>query len=617
MPHLSTEIQNLVSTLENYLLTEGLLLGMPEPVRRRQFRGERWRLYWVILLCLSGVLTVTSFLPLLSTRTLTMLLVSCAAPYVLFHLIDEFQYHYSSMLLTRKWRGRLWLLGSSLFVVLISAVLTGEAIAAGISSLFTVFAYFLMKFLVNNFERTFSIRRELRRSVAALPGILPVVVILIVISVFAQELWLSVGTLSGLRLLIVVAIILGLAFLMVISRWHSLAQSFPSPLERDYREITHGVLQSFVKGYKGALFESIQEELGWRDLQLCRDATLKAVIQAWRVRMLVRLISTAVLLGTGLSAALFLLFNIVFTNESLGFLLEENLENRNLVIARVVFFVVAILLVEFLASLLRDHELQELVFGDLRHEVQKWSDVLVLYNSLVERGYVSIHSQFHEEIGLLEKSIVVPCETTENELFDIAGTISRNVLKRDWIAVTAFTCEHDAVYDVWAASSWYHFFIRNGVIIHTKALKQDPADISRQHEYGEGLSVSGQVLSDDWFGDGLKSRLGKLIWEQKREELQILHPYAYDCGVHGLWILIRLRYGYVDPLLAEKTAIQLATFLDASPESDFLPELVTISIYERASVHRVGYLLWYRGGKSNMLWVSDERSTQGVHANGN
>jgi hypothetical protein len=402
-----------------------------------------------------------------------------------------------------------------------------------------------------------SVFRALWRSMALLLVLIPLLFVIVVLSVFSQELWQALGTLSLSRLvggalcLVVPALILLLASLD--REAAAIVGQFPD--KSQIIENAENTLYIKIRLRKGLIGEEewdrLKSQLEWRGTTRLAERLLPMLhkkVKRW-LALLLGLTSLAlvasffvyfyVFFSVILSPSLIEMWTGIQLNAMIvpigffGYHWEFELPTTAVAIAKVSLVLAVFIAVMSIVYALTDETIKRIFTEWLNQKASSWLAVSSLYLCAVSPDY-QIWEYFvrDKNKGIANVSIVVPrglsgelvkkaCEHVESRLEEY----------RNLIVITAFEENPERpVYKLgMPGNRWrlLHNKVKGIRVFESIPLVLD--ELRYQHFLGRNSLREGVEIEDEWFGNTPKGMaLAKSVWEADADHEWVLHPYVFE-----------------------------------------------------------------------------------------
>ncbi len=472
------------------------------------------------------------------------------------------------------------------------------------------------------FELLLSIAKTLPRSVTLLPVLITLLLVVVLLSIFSQELWQAVNGLSPLRFVGVLALLVLPAVLFVLSSVGSEAFSLVQHWPTDEEIAKHGRSTPLIKRRLEEGFISPEEWQqaidGFRWRHKSRLAADLLPLVRRRVARLLRL--SVVVTSTVLALAFFVYFFVLLSAVIGPSLVEAwtNIESKTLglpialgnyrwnipiptvsiTVAKVSLFLAVFESVVFSVYSLTDDTVKSRLTCWLRKKAASWVAVGALYQSVSSPNYqIWEYVVDNKKDGIANVSIVVPRGLSESNV-EQACEHMQSRLEGYWKVVIVTAFEQDVerpVYKLGIPGQRWR-------LIHNKprGLKKfEPMHLSADElRYQNGLGrdrlEEGREIPDEWFGNSPRGvRLGKFVWATDPSHELIMHPYVYlsDAKGRSVFLDVHVLKRLGNP---EQYRDSVRKWL-ALIRTEF-PDLQTVSVdvYFRDSLDWLAHMFWDR-----------------------
>ena len=399
-----------------------------------------------------------------------------------------------------------------------------------------------------------SMFRVLWRSVTLLPVLAPLLLVIVLLSVFSQELWVALGGLSPSRLLGSACLIVLPAFLLVLVSLEQEARAIVGefPGEEKIVENAEGILFIKNKLDSGLVSEEewtrLKSELMWRDkTKLAEDllAMLWSRVKRW-LALLLGL--TSISLVTTFFVYFYILFSVLLKPSVVAAWVDMQLETLmvplgffghtwevSLPSTVVPIAKVSLLLAIFVAVLssvyaLTDDSFKRRFTEWLSQKAAAWLSASCVYRCVVSPNYqIWEYVVDDREKGIANVSIVVPPGVFEEEIEEACEHVESRLQEYSHLVlVTAFEQNEQKAYRRgMPGKRWQLLHNKSKGIRHFEPIHLDLEEPRYQHFLGLECLEQGLEIPDEWFGETtLEQTLSKSIWESDTDHELILHPYT-------------------------------------------------------------------------------------------
>lgn len=476
-----------------------------------------------------------------------------------------------------------------------------------------------------------SVVKAFGQSLRYLLVILPLLLIIILLSVFSSDLWKIIGLAPLPRLLSTFALILFPALILYVSSLSSQTKALLSNVsKREHVLAEVERLPSFKKQLDEGLiseeeWQELLEQFNWKHYEKLIDGIWLVVHNKTRrwLALLIGLTSLVLLLS------FFLYFYIFFTvaidpqtiSEWTGLQAAPpiwvintsgNWGALSVSAISIAIAKVSLILATFAAAMSIVYSLTEETVKDLFTNwlVQKsslWVAACCLYKSFIEPNY-----QFWEYVvdnkkdGIANISIVTPKGLSEEKINDVCTYVAKlHEEYRRIVIVTAFEQNAEKpLYKRSATGRWWQYSYNKAIDI--KQFYEGPSytdEVRYNHFLGRECLKKGVSIPDEWFGESPNSiKLGKAIWDADTSKEWILHPYASENGKN---ISLDINLSKKKQSSAEYRVFAkklLEKLIDVFPDAN----LITIDLYFRDTVDFITNLMLNR--ELDYVSYRDDRS---------
>lgn len=436
----------------------------------------------------------------------------------------------------RSWSAGLWILGLSIFGIILIAVLNSQT--------FPLFLFF---------ELIRSIFRTIAQSLALISLLLPILLAIVLLSIFTQDLWQALGNLTLFRIIEGVVLVALPAFLLVRVSANKLIQEiigeFPelSDLKENAKRVeflSNKLDQEFISKEE---WSKANNELVWRHKEKLAEALtpLKS-----RVKLLFGLL--LVITNFTLIAVFFFYFYVLFwvligeaviaewTNIQLSLIeIPINLFGKTwqfpISSATIPLIKVSLLLAVFVSVItttqaMIDDSFKEIFTERLKHKYNDWLAISSIYLSITSPNYqIWEYIVSDKKLGRANVNIVVPQELTEKQIEEACEHMATRLEKyRHWIRVTAFEQKDDQrVYGYGIPGK--RWVLHHNKVNGSKHFEENHLileELHEDHNLGQELIRKNEEIPDEWFGESSEAvKLARIIWDADIDHSLILHPY--------------------------------------------------------------------------------------------
>lgn len=398
------------------------------------------------------------------------------------------------------------------------------------------------------------------RSVTLLLVLIPVLLVVVALSVFSQELWQAVGSIATSRLvgssfwLVLPALVLVLASLR--REASAIIGQFP-----DVRQIVENCENTpFIRSSldNGLIsqeeWDRLKNQLEWRNAPRLAAELLPVLRNKVKRWLALLFVLTSVTLLFSFFAYFCVFFSVllepslveVWTGIKLdtlivpidffGYTWEVGLPTTTIAVAKV-----SLVLAVFLASMssvyaLTDATIREVFTEWLRQKASSWLAVSAVYLCAVSPNYqIWEYLVRDKNKGIANVSIVVPRGLSEKLVQEACEHMkSRLEWYRRLVIVTAFEENPERpFYKLGMPGNRWRLLnnkVKGKEVFETIPLVLD--EVRYQHFLGRHSLREGVEVPDEWFGNTPEGiALAKAVWEADTDHEWVLHPYTFESNV--------------------------------------------------------------------------------------
>lgn len=476
-----------------------------------------------------------------------------------------------------------------------------------------------------------SVVKAFAQSLRHLLVILPLLLIIILLSVFSSDLWKIVGLAPLPRLFSTFALILFPALILYVSSLGSQTRTLLSNVSKPEHILVEAERLSSLKKQldEGLISEEewqeLLKQLNWRHYEkLTNDIWLVIYnkVRGW-LALLIGLTSLVLLLSFFLYFYIF--FSVAIDPQIISdwtglqstppvwvINISGNLGALSVSAISVAIAKVSLVLATFAAAMsivysLTDETVKDLFTNWLVQKSSFWVATCCLYKSFIEPNY-----QFWEYVvdnkkdGIANISIVVPKGLSEEKINNACALVAEQHEEyRRIVIVTAFEQNVEKpIYKRSAPGRWWQYLHNKAKDI--KQFHEVPSysdEVRYNHFLGRDCLEKGISIPNEWFGDSPNSiKLGKAIWNADTGKEWILHPYVSENEKN---ISLDINLSKKKQSSTEYRAFAkkiLGQLLDVFPNAN----LITVDLYFRDTVDYITNLMLNR--EINFVSYKDERS---------
>jgi hypothetical protein len=454
-------------------------------------------------------------------------------------------------LYTRSWAAIAYYAGTHLLVMLVLLLLQSQA--------------YRVHLLLQGLR---SVLRASVRSLSLLVVLMPVLLVVVVLSVFSQELWQAIGTLSWPRLGGLLACLVVPTAALVLKLREPVTSSLVGemPAAPTITQTAAAVPAIADQRLRGLISEEewteLHRQLEWRDTQKLAARVIPVVrrkVGRWLVLLLI-------LSGLSVGAVFFLYFLLflsiglapstvaAWTGQELQvwpvrlhistLTAQFRVPNTLVPVTKVAVLLGAFAGVASNVFALTDDDMKSIFTEWLAEKASAWIAVGCSYRCAITPDYqVWEYSQNDAKSGIANVSIVVPQGLSElavrracNHMEARCDSYSRLVI------VTAF--EQEAGRQMYrrgmSGNRWQLLHNKIKGLRTFEAIPLQLDELRYDHLLGRTSLEHGEPIPNDWFGDtSQQMQLGKTIWESDIQHEWVLHPFVGGSD-HLLWLEIAM-----------------------------------------------------------------------------
>jgi hypothetical protein len=397
--------------------------------------------------------------------------------------------------------------------------------------------------------------RASMHSVKMLLVLVPSLLVIVVMSVFSEELWQALGRLPVLRLIGSIGCLIVPALILVISSLEREATvilgQFP-----DKNQIAEDARNTpFVEDrlQKGLISEEdldrLTEQLSWRNAAMLADGLLPALHMQVKRWLVLLVSSTSLFLVVSFFVYFCVFFSVVLSPSLIDawtgieyptevvlpigpFRYGKWIPASTMSIAKV--SVVLAVLVAVMASVnaFTDEAIKEVFTSWLKRKASSWLAVSSLYLCATSPNYqIWGYAKKDKREGIANVSIVVPKGLSEELVQEACEHMeSRLEEYRTLIIITAFEQNPERpVYERGLPGNRWQLL--HNKVKGIREFEANPLildELRYQHFLGRDLLREGKEPPDGWFGDTVEGvELAKAIWETDPDREWVLHPFTF------------------------------------------------------------------------------------------
>lgn len=543
----------MLAILEEYLRDEGFYSVIPEHRRRTLFRLPivviwvvfTWGpAFFLVISRSSGLegLIVAALMPPMSFLTSLVLL-------AVFFVIRQFR---TGTKLTNKEAGSI-----GFFFTLVPPLLIAIAVGVYLDSWLSAFIYIVicavgvvvvlfMQMQVYRIhlltEGVRSAFRALGRSLALLMVLIPLLLIVVVLSVFSQELWQALATLSTTRLvgsvacLMVPVIVLGIASLNRETK--AIVGTFPD--KNQILERAKNIPYIKDKLDQGLMsleeWNRLKKQLEWRSAEWLTENLMPPVFVKTRQWLSLLLILTSLTLIISFSLYFYVFFSVTLEPSLIESWVGTGTVLPSWAMAKVSFVLAVFIAVMASVYALTDETIKGIFTEWLRDKSSSWLAVSALYLCAISPDYEILEYLMRDKKqGRVNVSIVVPKGLSEEGVKDACEHIASKLDEyRHLVIVTAYEEKPERpVYKLGMPGNRWR--LTHNKVSNIRHFEPIPLELDGELRYQHFLGLDSlnqeQEISNDWFGN-TPSGVGfaRIIWENDTDHEWVLHPYVFQNG---------------------------------------------------------------------------------------
>ena len=483
------------------------------------------------------------------------------------------------------------------------------------------------------FDLFVSVVKAFVQSLRYLLVILPLLLIIILLSVFSSDLWKIIGLAPLPRLFSTFSLILFPALILYISSLGSQAKSLLSNVSKREHILVEAEKLPFLKKQldEGLISEEewreLLKQLKWRHYEKLIDDIWVVVYSKTRrwLALLIGLTSLVLLLSFFLYFYIF--FSVAIDPQTLSdwtglqstppiwvINSSSNFWTLSISAISVAIAKVSLILATFAAAMsivysLTDETVKGLFTNWLVQKSSLWVAACCLYKSVLEPNY-----QFWEYVvdnkkgGIANASIVIPKELLSEKINEVCAFVANQHKEyRRIVIITAF--EQNLEKPLYKRSSpgrwWQYLHNKANDIKQFHEVPSYKDEIRYKHLLGKECVEKGTDIPNEWFGESPNSiKLGKAIWDADVNKEWILHPYVSENGKNiSLDINLAKR---------KRTSAEYRTFVKRILEQTIkafpYSNLITVDLYFRDTVDFITNLMLNK--ELDYVSYRDERTSK-------
>lgn len=421
-----------------------------------------------------------------------------------------------------------------------------------------------------------SMFRVLWRSVTLLVVLVPLLLVVVLLSVFSQELWEALASLSLSRLAGSAFLLTLPAFLFVLASLEQEAMAIVGKFPDDEERIVENAKSTpFIKNKLDSGLISEEEwarlgsELRWRDKTKLAENLLPMLqnrVKRWLALLLgltsVALITTffayfyilfSVLLKPSLIAAWvnMQLETLVISLSFFGYSWEVGLPTTAFPIAKVSLMLAIFVAVMSSVYALTDDSFKMRFTEWLNQKAASWLAVSSIYQSVTSPNYqIWEYVVSDKRKGIANVSIIVPRGLSEEEVEEACEHMESRLQEYgNFVLITAFeqNVERPVYRYGMPGNRWRLLHNKNKGIRIFERIPLNADELRYQHFLGMDCLQKEVEIPDDWFGNTPQGiAVAKAVWEADAGHEWALHPYAFEGTVLSLEIHLTKRMAKSD-----------------------------------------------------------------------
>lgn len=402
-----------------------------------------------------------------------------------------------------------------------------------------------------------SIFKALWRSVTLLLVLIPLLLVVVLLSVFSQELWEALGSLSLSRLLGSTICLVLLAFIFVLASLEREAEAIVGefPERKQIVKVAENTL--FIKGRldRGLISEEewkgLTSELEWRDTVKLADGILpilRSRVKRWLALLLGLTSSTLVV---SFFVYFYIFFSVLLSPSLVARWTDMQLDTlmvpisifqyswrigfptTAVAVAKVSFVLAVFIAVMSSVYALTDETIKTVFTEWLNRKAASWLSASSLYLCVMSPNYqVWEYVVRDKRKGIANVSIVIPKDLPEEKVQEACEHIeSRLEDYNNLVLVTAFEQNFERpVYKSGIPGKRWRLLHNKVKDIRTfEPFHLILDELRYQHFLGRDSLDEGVEIPAEWFGNTPKAKaLGKAVWEADADHEWVLHPYVFE-----------------------------------------------------------------------------------------
>jgi uncharacterized membrane protein len=401
-----------------------------------------------------------------------------------------------------------------------------------------------------------SVFRALWRSIALLLVLIPLLLVVTLLSVFSQELWQALGTLSAPRLVGSILCLVAPVLILILGSLDRETTSIVGELPRTDQIVRDAQATPYVKErlQKGFISEEewnrLISQLEWLGpIKLAQELhpMLRRKIKRW-LAFLLALTSLALVVSFFVYFCGF--FSVLLTPSLVEmwtdvelatsvvplrlseYYLPVTLSTTAVAIAKVALVLAVFVAVTSSVYALTDESTKGIFTEWLRQKANSWRAVSSLYLCVVSPNYQIWEYRVRDKKeGRVHVFIVVPKGSPQDFVEEACEHMASHLEEyKHLVIVTAFEENPGKpVYELgMPGNRWRLLHNKSKNIRVFEAIPLVLEELRYQHFLGRDSLDDGTEIPDDWFGDtpeGIK--LAKNVWKEDSSHEWVLHPYVF------------------------------------------------------------------------------------------
>jgi len=459
--------------------------------------------------------------------------------------------------------------------------------------------------------------KVLWRSVTLLPVLAPLLLVVVLLSVFSQELWEFLGSLSLARFIVSVFLIAFPAFLYVLASFKQEAMQIVGELPEEERIVENAQNTIFIKNKldSGLISEEewarLRSELEWRDKSRLAENLMPILQNRVRLWLALLLGLTNIALITSFFVYFCILLGVLVKHSLIaawvdmqlgtlkvplscfGYSLEVSLPTTVVPIVKVSLLLAIFVAVMFSVYAFTEDSFKRAFTERLKQKAASWLAVSSVYQGITSPNYqIWEYVVRDKQKGIANVSIVVP-QGLHKEVVEKACEHMESRLQeyRNLVLVTAF--EQNIKKPIYRrgmpGNRWrlLHNKTKDIRIFETISLILD--ELRYQHFLGMDSLQEEEKIPDGWFGNTPQGRiLAKAVWETDVDHEWVLHPYTFECD-NFLSLEVHLMKKMAR---SDQYRQYIRELLTIARKSTSPPLTIDIDLYFRDTVDSLAMVFW-------------------------